>query len=261
MLMRFFSDLHLEFGEWVPPALDTDKETVLVLAGDIAIASKSSTYQKFIETVTQQFRHVIYIMGNHEHYHGSVQRSIAKIKRTVGEISNLSIVENEVVTIDNVSFACCTLWTDFMGGNPLAMVQAQSRMNDYRQIRTEQNGDPYGRKLTPSDTLAWHNSSIVFLVDAIEEAKRFGRKVVVVTHHAPSHESIPERFRGDPLNYAYVSSLESMIEHMKPDMWIHGHLHDTQDYHIGKTNVLANPRGYHGHEVNPEFDPVWTIEL
>ena len=98
-------------------------------------------------------------------------------------------------------------------------------------------------------------------MDSIANAKQAGRQTVVVTHHSPSFQSIPEHYRGNDLNVAYASPLDAMIEAMKPDYWIHGHIHDTQDYNIGHTNILANPRGYAPDELNPEFDLTWTIEL
>jgi len=259
------SDLHLEFGTMeFPAAQDTDAKTVLVLAGDIAVAKSASQYYEFILTAVERFQHVIWIMGNHEHYGGSVQRSIEKIKRAVGEHDNLSVVENEVVAVGNVDFICGTLWTDFANNNPVAMIQAQGIMNDYKKIRTYTpggSGNPYGRKLRPADTVVWHNETLIFIVDSLEVANKIGRKTVVVTHHAPSHQSVPARFGGDTNNCAYASPLDALIMNMKPDYWIHGHIHDTQDYNIEHTNVLANPRGYFGMEINPQFDPMWTIDL
>jgi hypothetical protein len=40
---------------------------------------------------------------------------------------------------------------------------------------------------------------------------------------------------------------------------LHGHIHDSADYRIGATRVIANPHGY-GRE-NPKFDPAFTIEV
>lgn len=29
-----------------------------------------------------------------------------------------------------------------------------------------------------------------------------------------------------------------------PDLWLHGHVHDSFDYNVGRTRVIANPAGY-----------------
>lgn len=44
---------------------------------------------------------------------------------------------------------------------------------------------------------------------------------------------------------------------------MHGHTHNSCDYHIKRTRVLANPRGYvkDGKAENSEFDPGLTVEV
>ena len=43
-------------------------------------------------------------------------------------------------------------------------------------------------------------------------------------------------------------------------VWCHGHIHNSADYMIAETRVICNPRGYIGHELNPDFDPNLTVE-
>ena len=255
----------MEFPEKQPK----DADTVLVLAGDVAVAETKTQYVDFILRAQAQFQHVILIMGNHEHYGGSVNRSIAKIKRNLmitqamedSGCLNVSIVENEVVRIDDVDFFCATLWTDYANRNPLAMMQAQQQMNDYRRIRWGRGPGQiaYQNRLTPDYAYTMHEVSRKFIENSL--ARSDARVKVVVTHHAPSYQSIHERYQGDPLNACYASPLEEIMLDHEPDYWIHGHLHDTNDYNIGKTNVLSIPRGYAQHELNLEFDPLWTIDL
>jgi Icc-related predicted phosphoesterase len=71
-----------------------------------------------------------------------------------------------------------------------------------------------------------------------------GRKGVVVTHHAPSPESIPAAFNGDAFNPAFASDMRRFIAETGARLWVHGHLHSPADYMVGATRVLANPRGY-----------------
>jgi UDP-2,3-diacylglucosamine pyrophosphatase LpxH len=48
-----------------------------------------------------------------------------------------------------------------------------------------------------------------------------------------------------------------MIEaHPQIAIWIHGHTHRPENYRIGNTQVIANPRGYFPHEsVARAFNP------
>ena len=72
------------------------------------------------------------------------------------------------------------------------------------------------------------------------------RNVIVVGHHAPSSNSIHERFKSDVvMNGVYYSDLSNLIlDNPKIRLWFHGHVHDSFDYMIGPTRVLCNPRRY-----------------
>jgi hypothetical protein len=48
--------------------------------------------------------------------------------------------------------------------------------------------------------------------------------------------------------------MDSFISAFQPDLWIHGHVHDSFDYQIGRTRIVCNPRGYEAH-ANPNFLP------
>mgnify|MGYP006329361721 CR=1 FL=1 len=71
------------------------------------------------------------------------------------------------------------------------------------------------------------------------------------------------RFAGSPLNACFVSDLEALVANSGAALWIHGHTHDSFDYRLGGTRVLANPRGYvcNGEAENPDFDPGLTVQV
>jgi Icc-related predicted phosphoesterase len=85
-------------------------------------------------------------------------------------------------------------------------------------------------------------------------------KLAIVTHHAPSSQSLPAQFLNDPLSPAYASNLEPFIEKCGAACWIHGHIHQRADFTIGNTRVLANPRGYPT-ELRHGFDSALVIEI
>jgi hypothetical protein len=85
---------------------------------------------------------------------------------------------------------------------------------------------------------------------------------VVITHHAPSAESIAAPFQGGEshLNAAYISDLEALFG-AQVGLWVHGHTHFSFDYRRAGTRVVCNPRGYVPFEVNPDFDPRLVVEV
>jgi Icc-related predicted phosphoesterase len=63
------------------------------------------------------------------------------------------------------------------------------------------------------------------------------------------------------MNGGYASNLENLIlDNPQIHAWIHGHIHQRQDYQIGGCRVVANPRGYQGYE-QMEFDPACQVEI
>ena len=86
---------------------------------------------------------------------------------------------------------------------------------------------------------------------------------VVITHHAPSARSIHPRFHGSMLNASFVSNADHLAGGDRVQLWVHGHTHDSFDYHLNGTRVVCNPRGYSKGGVieNSHFDPHFIVEL
>lgn len=256
----------MEFSEFVLPELDTDKDDVLVLAGDIGLADKAYTFAP-IKKWIPRFRKVIQIAGNHEYYHSSLLGAHSKIQVYMGDdvYPVWKLAENDVVRVDNVSFICATLWTNYNNGNPLVMESVRRGLNDYHLIRTGNRAEPYLRRINPNDVLGMFIRSKEFIFDNVAKEKVAGQKTVVVTHHGPTELSIDRaRYGNDILNWAYVSDLFNEIYDDGPDIWVHGHSHTSFNYEVGKTRVITNPRGYTYPMAAPEntrFDPVLRIEV
>ena len=262
MRIRVMSDLHLEFTKGRID-LEPDPEATLVLAGDIALAKKSSSFKDFLEKIAQDFKFVVYVMGNHEHYKGSFLCSENKLQDACAHLLNVFVVEKDWIVLDGVNFVGATLWTDMDNANPIAMEYIKNVMNDFRVIRTGGNNNPYARKLHPFDV---HQDFVIaksYLEGVLTNCK--GRKTVVVTHHAPSFKSVSEEYKPDfPMNYGYFTELHDFIDLHQPNLWVHGHMHHSNDYKIGDTRILSNPRGYpmgRGTYENRNFDPNLTVEI
>lgn len=239
--------------QWSPPDAD-----VTILAGDVAtgVVGVMWAAEKF------GARPVVYVAGNHEFY-GSGRRyfrHLEKLKAKAEEMNaqgaNIHVLENDAVVIDGTRFLGCTLWADFdlYGTAPISQQIAQREMNDYNCIRLD-----HGRMLTAADTAEFHRASRFWLSETLRQGH--DGPTVVVTHHAPSEMSSHPRYRGDPCTPAYASRLEGLICDLRPALWVHGHMHNSSDYTICDTRVVVNPRGYVGHELNPDFDPNLVIEV
>jgi len=240
MKIAIASDLHLEF---VPLKLtNTENADVLILAGDICVVKHITKYLDFFKECSEQFKHVVYVVGNHEHYNYTFNNTVKDLKETLSIWENIHVLDNETFELDGKVFIGTTLWTDMNKGCAQTMSQAEAFMPDFRIVKY--NDDVNYTKLTPLQSTKEHDKSVKYIQHVIENSK--DKDVIVVSHHAPSKKSIHRRFAHETLmNGAFHSELDYMMELAdKIKLWIHGHMHDEFDYTIGITNIVCNPRGY-----------------
>lgn len=247
MKLHVLSDLHVEFHDFAPPATDAD---VVVLAGDIGVRNLG------VEWADRTFADhtVLYVPGNHEYYGGDID-STAELKRAAPD--NIHVLSDDVLEFGGVRFLGTTLWTDFRlyGEAEVRSAQRSARrsMEDFRSIR---NGK---RPFTPEDSVELHEDCKSWLVG--ELARAFDGPTVVISHHLPAAPSIARRYDNDPLNPAFASRLEDVIESFRPALWIHGHTHVPCDYEIFGTRVVCNPRGYPGETMASSFRPDLVVDV
>lgn len=175
--------------------------------------------------------------------------------RQEAEGTNIQLLENESVEFGGFRFFGTTLWTDMaLHGDPYVGSLEAMQMNDYKRIRKT----PSYRKLRPVDARAMHHEALMAMRQFLCAGDPL--RSVVITHHAPSMRSLPKPRRCEPISCAYSSHLDAFIEEYEPLLWVHGHIHHSQDYVIGKTRVLSNPRAYVD-EPNALFESQLMVDL
>jgi Icc-related predicted phosphoesterase len=262
MRIYYMSDLHLEFDVDSLYFYNTLRvrgrhqysHDVLVLAGDISV----KTDVEFIKLSSNKFKYVVVVFGNHEYYHGRIDKVEQITRASLSDCKNVHILQNESVTLDGVSFHGTTLWTDMNKGNPTTQNIVNGGINDFRLIKYKNLAGAF-YKFGAKDAIKEHMIAKQFLADNIKKGD------VVVTHMAPTYLSIHEKYKNDMhLNGAYASDLSELILDTQPAVWFHGHVHNSFDYQVGDTRVLCNPRGYsNSADQNLIFNPelYWQTEI
>lgn len=269
MKVSYCSDLHLNFGTIVLE--NTDNADVLILAGDIVEVGRwSKIYQEFFDDVSSKFSNIVYVMGNHEHWHGDIAKTANILNEKLPK--NIHLLDGSYVDIEDVRFVGGTLWTDMNKRDPITMMDASRCMNDYQYTKNSNqmvgywgNDEAGNRKrfervanMSVEDTIEIHDEHLKN-IDAFSSGHE---KVVVVSHHAPTSMSIDDEYVGSSLNGAYVSDLSDFIlDRPQIKKFIHGHVHSKMEYNVGTCTVLCNPRGYHNYEHVAEYFNLETFEI
>lgn len=190
---------------------------VCVIAGDLC---SSNQLIQSINLCCSVFKEIIYVAGNHEYYHSS----ILSVKKKINKIKfpNFHFLDNSSVTIQGQRFIGGTMWFEREKKPWL-----REQLNDFKLI-------------SDIDAAYEENRKFQFLSEHIESDD------VVVTHHSPSNQSIPDEYKGSEINCFFVYDCTDVILEKQPKLWLHGHTHSSFDYKIRDTRIAANPLGYPG---------------
>ena len=254
MKLAIFSDIHLEDkntyqqqfnlgGLVVPDA----KECVALIAGDLS--NKPSQVVEALRFFAKHYQKVVFTYGNHEFYRTDMQSATKFICEGVADLSHVHVLNNQLIQLqDNWYVWGGTLWTDFNASNPMDMFYAKNGMNDFRLIKETAESAVF----TPEDSVRLHHQAMMSLTQWIEQiyadgkANHLAQRLIVMTHHAPTHKGTAKEYRHSPLNPAFSSHLDAFIEQHTEliPLWVHGHKHNTIDEWVGDTRIVCHPMGY-----------------
>ena len=270
--MKFLpiSDLHLDINRDYPFSLPST-DIFVVGAGDF-----SGYMEDTVKWLGNNVKNGVFVEGNHIGYNNrkhSIQYWQGQLEKAFPVESNITYLRNKYKVVDDVVFVGGILWTDYaLEGEHNVYLNKQRAylyLNDFDENKynvltnnanSENDKYPNVKRVTPND----YQKMFYDTKKAIEDAcnKFPDKKIVVVTHHAPSHLSISPLYETSKSNASYASNLEDFIlDHPNIKCWVHGHIHTESDYMIGDCRVICNPRGYEKYEPNTSFDSYKIIEI
>lgn len=273
MKINILSDLHLDINKEIPFSL-ANRDIFTIVCGDI-----SANTAQTVKWMNENVQHGVFVEGNHVGY--ASKHSIQYLENFLSKYYPLeapvSYLLNNYKIVNDVVFVGGILWTDFKlfgeGNQVFSMNSAQIGINDFnynyvnidnlpeekeRNFRKLQ-GLNIVRKLHPNDCVSMFDATLCAIKSACEQFP--DKKIVVVTHHAPSEQSVAPMYKTDKSSPAFASNLERFIlEHPNIVLWCHGHIHSRSDYFIDKCRVICNLRGYEKYE-NTDFESSFIIDI
>ncbi|TCO05372.1 metallophosphoesterase [Natronoflexus pectinivorans] len=236
MTVQYCSDLHLEFAQ---NALFLHKNPIkpvgeiLILAGDITYWGQKHFKHWFFDYVSDHWKAVYYVPGNHEFYSGKDLRVLDHpVYENIRE--NVFIVNNKVVSVNECDLFFTVLWSHIPPDKSLIV---EYGVSDFHLIKYR------GRKLKSSDFNHLHQESVEFLRDGLSKSN--AKHKIVVSHHVPSQIVNPQIYKNSEINSAFVSEQSDLMFELQPDYWIYGHHHaNIPDTLLDNTKLVTNQLCY-----------------
>jgi predicted phosphohydrolase len=241
MRFQYISDIHLEFGNNINiiPVAD-----YLILAGDIGDPCKLE-YINFLDDVSQKFKKVFMITGNHEYY--SKNHSMEKIESIIRNhclnYTNVYYLQNQIYHFRdyNISIFGSTMWSFI---EPEEENNVKKYMNDYKYI--------------PNFTIEKSNSlykESLFILESIINSVE-NRNWIVILHHMPKKSLINPIYITSPINSAFASDILCLSNQDHVVAVVYGHTHKPSVN--GK--YYCNPVGYPEENKNINLEAFFEVK-
>jgi len=243
MILRYFSDLHLEFikANKIENFINKIKagiDEICVLAGDIGNPYESN-YNMFMEFMSKNFKKIFIIPGNHEYYNKTktIEETNVFMKNYFQKFNNISFLNDNYEIYDGYCFIGTTLWSKIT--NP------EYKINDVYNI--------------PNFDYIQYNRLNMLSVDFLEDTLQKNEKCIIITHHVPSNSLIDKKYKTPQMqhyNQWFYCNMDDLIEIYKDKIkcWIYGHTHTPSNVIINGIPFLCNPIGYPNENSKIDFE-------
>jgi len=259
MNVQIFSDLHIEFHTTFPRI--KKYAPILILAGYIVKLSHKP-YTLFLEYVSKHWDYIIYVFGNHEMYHS--KKTIDSLKNEYiqyirQKYTNIYILDNSYIYIQNYLFIGSTLWSYYPDHYPDGIIQCTRKI----KCKTTKG---YTKEIGKSGYNTLHSIDRQYILETLSSITTEytntrknpiyidkDTRIVLVTHYPVLNTNV-----SNPLYFSKYNSLfqndmlqdiVSLRQHHFPKndvICICGHTHYSFDYIEEKSNIrcISNQLGY-----------------
>lgn len=242
MKIRYFSDLHLEFIEprkieKILQQIISGKDEICICAGDIGNPHHKN-YDTFMHFMSNNFKKVFVIPGNHEYYHKTktITETDEFLENYFKKFDNISFLNNTYEYYEDHCFIGTTMWSK--------IIKPQYEINDVYNI--------------PDFDYIQYNRLNMISVDFLEDTLENNNNCIVITHHMPSNSLIDVKYKNSkmlPFNQWFYCDMDNMIEknNNKIKAWFYGHTHIPLTTFIHNIPFLCNPIGYPNENTKNDF--------
>lgn len=243
---------------WYPPELPDDKDTILILAGDIWIGTRFIEWAGFswISTVSKRFKEVLIVLGNHCYWPMgdlTITKGGYKCNAMLQDFGfhNVTVLDCDTIERDGIIIIGATLWTDMDRGDPHAMMLMPNFMSYDGECAYSTGLNGVYEKFSSYRWVNTHQKHKDYIKLVCENYR--DKQIVVITHHLPLTFVGSPRYSDDGSNCYYSSDLSDLIlDNPNIIYWFHGHSHHQHETKFGETMIINNCVGYQGEHLEQQ---------
>lgn len=238
---------------WYPKELPEDKDTILILAGDLWIGTRWIEYagHSWIAKVSTRFKQVLVVLGNHDFWPISdkltIKNGADKSNALLQDMGyyNVLVLDRTAWAHEDYLFVGCTLWTDMNRNDHLTMMSMRSYMAQDGNIAYGIDGEFFER-FTSEKWVQLHKKHRDYINIVAQNNK--DKKIFVITHHVPMTTLIHPDFLNETIgNGYYYSDLSNVIlDNENITHWCYGHTHRQDVTQFEHCTLINNAVGYQG---------------
>ena len=197
---------------------------------------------KTLDFLCTNYMDVVMVPGNHEYYHSDIDFTNIYIQGIANRFPNFHPFIPGIFKAPGIHIVGAPLW---FRETPNTILY-RHLLNDFSQIDE------------PQMIFTEEKKQRKFLLDSIETEI----PDIVVTHSIPTTLGINGKYKGSKMNDFYVNPIFDEIPgDTDPPYFVFGHSHASARFTVENSEFICNPYGYHGYEVNPDFDDNLILEI
>jgi predicted phosphohydrolase len=235
---------------WYPPELPDDKDTILLLVGDLWIGTRFIEWAGYswIGDIATRFKQVLIVLGNHDYWPQgdlSITNGGDKCNAMLQDagILNVQVLDCDTFTVDDFMFVGATLWTDMLKRDPLTMHNMNNFMRYDGKIAYATGSNGGWARFTSEKWVKTHYNHKRY-IESIAQQNR-DKNIVVLTHHLPLSTLVDPKYIGASENNYYCSDLSDLIlDNVNIKYWFYGHTHWQHDTYMVHCRLINNAVGY-----------------
>lgn len=236
------------------------KQFDIILAGDNG-SFLDLSFKTLVDAFAMSFRHVYFLLGNHEFFGLSYELAIEKAFHLESLFHNVTFLHRKAVqTLDGYLLLGATLWSDASRWTTKELYDIENGIGDFHKIQKQgsKNVQSNGSILWNADLMTEvHQEDLLFLENSLKENKNDNSKTIVVTHFGPLELCNPKEFSGSKQSRQFCNDLSSLLQTYKPKAWIYGHVHGgNESFQFDETTVTRACIGYSFEEIQGQIDKI-----